>query len=427
MTYKGRMARLWLVAALTAGSAMAETKVTYWSFWNEPEPQAQVIKQLIADFEAANPGVSFDIAWNGRQNQTTVRNALNAGTNIDLMDADMDGLNGGLVGKGAALALDGLLASPGPDGGDDMASIFYPSLLQNAKINGMIGQVPYAFYTYQIFYNKDLLENAGVTEIPGTWSEFADAMQAVKDSGVNAIAVESDIAFYNINWFNYLLARIAGPDFLVRAVEDQSGETWKDPAVRKALELEIDLWERGLIPEESKGYQWPAAQDTLAFGETASELVGSWLPIELADKVDDGFRWGAMNFPMVEGGVGNVNDTIIYAVSFAVPQEAENADVAQAFIKFALSRSSQQLMATDSQIGVANSDVDWADVISDSREAVANASSLLSENLGLKVAYTDYSANIYEAMHNQVFLGQITIDEFVDGMVEQTRNYWANR
>ena len=422
-----RMGGLGLAACLMTAAAAAQTEVTYWSFWNEPEPQAKVLKALIDEYEAANPEVTFKVAWNGRQNQTTVRNALSAGTNIDLMDADMDGLNGGLVGQGASLPLDGLLASQSADGGSDMASTIYPSLLRNAQLGGSVGQIPYAFYTYQIFYNRDLLDAAGVGGLPRTWTEFVAAMEAVKATGVNAIAVESDIAFYNINWFNYLLARIAGTDFLLRAVEDRTGNTWRDPAVRQALELEAALWERGLIPEESRGYQWPAAQETLAFGETATELVGSWLPIELADKVDDGFRWGAMNFPMVEGGAGDINDTIIYAVSFAVPETAENADAAKDFVRFALSRSSQELMASESQIGVANAEVPWADVIADSRRAVADASSLLSENLGLKVAYTDYSANIYEPTHNRFFLGQITVDAFIDEMVDQTANYWKNR
>ncbi len=415
-----------LTASLMAGAAFAETEITYWSFWNEPEPQAQVIQALIDEYTEAHPDVTFNVVWNGRQNQTTVRNALASGTGIDLMDADMDGLNGGLVGQGAATALDALVAADSVDGGTVGESI-YPALLANAELNGSVGQIPYAFYTYQIFYNAAQLRDAGVTETPATWDAYVDAMKAVKDSGVNAIAVESDIAFYNINWFNYLLARIAGPDFLLKAAEDKTGETWRDPAVRKALELEAALWADGLIPEESKGYQWPAAQQTLAFGETATELVGSWLPIELAEQVDEGFEWGAMNFPMVDGGAGDVNDTIIYAVSFAIPDGADDAEAAQDFIKFALSKAAQKKMADDALIGVANASVEWADVISDSREAVANASSLLSENLGLKVAYADYSSNIYEAMHNKVFLGQITADEFVDGMVEQTKGYWQNR
>lgn len=416
-----------LVAALLSTAAAAETQITYWSFWNEPEPQAAVLKELIAEYEAQNPDVKFNIAWNGRQNQTTVRNALTGGTNIDLMDADMDGLNGGLVGGGAAVLLDGLLDGPALDGDGSFASTIYPGLLENAKVNGTIGQVPYAFYTYQLFYNKGMLAEAGISEAPGDWQGFVDAMKAVVAGGNNAIAVESDIAFYNINWFNYLLARIAGPDFLLKAVEDQTGESWRDPVVRQALEMERSLWDEGLIPAESRGYQWPAAQETLAFGETAVELVGSWLPIELADKVDDDFQWGAMNFPAVEGGKGDVNDTIIYAVSFAIPSKAENADVAQDFIRFALSEASQDKMAQQALIGVANMNVDWAPVIADSRKAVANANNLLTENLGLKVAYTDFSANIYEPLHNQVFVGLITIDEFIDQMVEQTANYWKNR
>lgn len=422
-----RISGLSLAASLLAGTSWADTELTYWSFWNEPEPQAQVLNALIDAYTAENPDVTFNVVWNGRQNQTTVRNALAAGTNIDLMDADMDGLNGGLAGQGGALALDGLLSSESPDGSGAFSGVFYPALLSNAEINGAVSQIPYAFYTYQIFYNAGMLREAGVTERPADWDAFVRALKAVADAGYNGIAVESDIAFYNINWFNYLLARIAGPDFVLRAAEDKTGETWRDPAVRRALELEAALWADGLIPEESRGYQWPAAQETLAFGETATELVGSWLPIELADKVDDGFEWAAMNFPAVDGGMGDVNDTIIYAVSFAVPKDAENAEAAQDFIKFALSRTSQQKMADDALIGVANASASWADVISDSRDAVANANALLSENLGLKVAYADYSANIYEAMHNQVFLGQISADEFIDGMVEQTKNYWANK
>ena len=425
MTGLKKLSLLLGLSILVSTTAWAETKITYWSFWNEPEPQAKVLQALIDEYEVANPDVEFQVAWNGRKNQTMVRNALAAGSQVDLMDADMDGLNGGLAGNDAAVALDGLLASK--DGDGVFSDIFYPSLLVNANVNGATSQIPYAFYTYQIFYNKDLLEDAGVSAVPVTWAEFMAAMTLVKDSGVNAIAVESDIAFYNINWYNYLLARIAGPDFLLRAVEDKTGQTWSDPAVRQALELEMALWDEGLIPPESKGYQWPAAQETLAYGETATELVGSWLPIELANQVEEGFRWGAMNFPMVEGGKGNINDTIIYAVSFAIPKGSENTDVASDFIKFALNKASQTKMADDALIGVANKSVGWADVIADSRRAVSNATSLLSENLGLKVKYADYSNNIYEATHNNVFLGQITIDEFVSQMVDKTANYWKTR
>ena len=200
---KFRCITLGIATSILASAAFAATEISYWSFWNEPEPQAKVLKELIAEYEAANPDVKFKVAWNGRQNQTTVRNALAGGAKIDLMDADMDGLNGGLAGQGAAIALDGLLASASPDGEGAFADIFYPSLLRNAEIDGSVRQIPYAFYTYQIFYNKELLANAGVTGIPATWKDFVAAMRAVKESGVNAIAVESDIAFYNINWFNY--------------------------------------------------------------------------------------------------------------------------------------------------------------------------------------------------------------------------------
>lgn len=44
--------------------------LTYWSMWNEDEPQGQVMKSAIADFEAANPNISVNVVWNGRDVRT---------------------------------------------------------------------------------------------------------------------------------------------------------------------------------------------------------------------------------------------------------------------------------------------------------------------------------------------------------------------
>ncbi|RVT83419.1 carbohydrate ABC transporter substrate-binding protein [Rhodobacteraceae bacterium CCMM004] len=416
-----------LVSLGAATAAIAETELVYWSFWNEGEPQANVIQSWMDDYSALNPDVSFKVFWNGRQNQTTVRNALAGGTQIDIMDADMDALSGGLAAEGLSVGWQSVLEGPSFDGGHSFAEDFHPGLLAQAEVDGWTGQIPYAFYTVQIFYNKAHFAEAGMETPPETWEGFVDVLRNVRDNGYNPLAVESDITFYNVHWFNYLIARIAGPDFLMRAAEDKTGETWRDPAVRQALDLERALWDEGLIPDESRGYQWPAAQTTLAYEESSAALVGSWLPIELADLVDDDFEWGAMKFPMVEGGRGNIDDVTAIGVSFVVLDGTEHRDAAQDFVRFTISEEQQKKMAEESRIGVANPRVSWVPELAASEQAIADANLILAENLGIKVAYPDYSSNIFEATHNRFFLGDMTADEFIEEMVTRTRQYWENK
>lgn len=416
------------LSALSFGAlAQDQVKLVYWSLWNEPEPGASVVKSLIADYESAHPGVTIEAVWNGRQNQTTVRNALASGTPIDIMDADMDGLKGGLAGAGELLPWTDELAGASPDGAGTFADLFYPTLIDMAANDGVSYQIPYMLYAYNILYNAKLFRDAGVTSAPEDWDDFVAALEKVKATGVNAIAIESDIAFYNVKWFNYLLERIAGPDFLLKAVEDKTGETWRDPAVRKALDMELDLWTRGLVPEESRGYQWPAAQQTVAFGETAAELVGSWLPVELADTVEDGFEWGAMRFPAVKGGLGDINHVEVNAFSFGVLKGTKHEAEARDFIKFVVSAPSQQRFADEAKIGVANKSVAWAPEVAAARQSLDEASLILPENHGIKALYPDYSTNVYEALHNQAFLGLITPEDYIEQMVSRTKEFWANR
>ena len=40
------------------------------------------------------------------------------------------------------------------------------------------------------FYNKDLFQQAGITETPGTWTEFMEACQKLKDAGINAVTCD---------------------------------------------------------------------------------------------------------------------------------------------------------------------------------------------------------------------------------------------
>lgn len=58
-----------------------------------------------------------------------------------------------------------------------------------------------------VLYNKDLLEQAGITELPKTWSEFYDDMAALKAAGINPFYMPSaGTDSYIFTWYVVLLS-----------------------------------------------------------------------------------------------------------------------------------------------------------------------------------------------------------------------------
>ncbi len=80
----------------TEEAAPAEStgdKLVYWSMWDAAEPQAQAIAQSIEAF-TAETGIEVDVQFKGRTGiREGLQPALDAGTNIDLFDEDIDRVN----------------------------------------------------------------------------------------------------------------------------------------------------------------------------------------------------------------------------------------------------------------------------------------------------------------------------------------------
>lgn len=413
---------------LTFGSVMAQdaVEIVYWSMWNENESQAQVIQGWIEGFEAENPNITISAVWNGRQNQTLARTALSGGTVIDLMDQDADPLAGGLVLEGLGYPLNEFLDTPALDEDVPIRDVFTPGTLEIFAVDGDIMLWPYVYNTVQFWYNKNIFAEVGIEE-PATWDEFLAVNDALLEAGYAPIAAESDIAFYQIDYLVHLVLRDKGVGFLLETIEDETGEMWRDPAYLTAAQRVRELWDRGHFPADTVGYLWPAGQQTLGFGESVMELVGSWLPIELADIVEDDFEWGAFNFPAVEGGEGSQGDLQVALLSFMILEGSEHPEEAFEFLRYTMTLENQQQMADAALVGVTRVGVEWAEAIQDGAEAAANADTVFGLSDGSVALYPEFVNNILYVNDRALFLGEMTPEEFVEAMATDAAEYWASR
>lgn len=291
-------------SASTGGSATGKQlsgKVVYWSMYNEGEPEAMAIQKAADMFMEDYPDCEVEIQWIGRSNQDITGPALEGGEQLDILDNFS-------YDKSTDRYLDitDMMNEPAL-GQEDMtvAESILPVLnLANAQGQEKAGLETDKYYGVQMFpwvvgffYNKDLFQQAGITETPETWTEFMEACQKLKDAGINAVTC--DDAYMTLIPNNYL-ARLVGSDTIAAMSASASDPAWQSEEVKQAFAA-METLSPFMSPQTATN-KYPAGQQEFALGEAAMYLNASWMPSEVADTAGEDFPWGFFAFPQVEDG-----------------------------------------------------------------------------------------------------------------------------
>ncbi len=170
-----------LLAGLVAGmlgaaSAAAQTTVTMWTFLdpNKTSPREVALKQIIAEFEAANPGIKIKVEpQDFAQMPPKFFLGHRTGNNPDIVWIDAKNL-GGLSQSGAGADLGALVADKWPQAERDD---FYVKAGWNAAMkDGKLLAMPLFHGASVIYYRKDLLKEAGIDPASlTTWDAIREA------------------------------------------------------------------------------------------------------------------------------------------------------------------------------------------------------------------------------------------------------------
>lgn len=397
--------------------------LTYWSMWNEDEPQGQVMKNAVADFEAANPNISVDIVWNGRDVRTLLVPALEAGESIDLVDNDTGFIAANFADY--ALSLDDLLEQPAVDfDGSVRDSIIEALLTQYPAEDGSIISVPYNPFAVMFLYNKDHFAEAGITDLPETWDEFLTVNQALVDAGYAPITTDID-AYIDII-MGYYAQRAVGCDALMTTMTDTTGEAWHDPAYLQMAQDIRGLWDAGFIAPGTEGNLYPAGQQMLALDEATMYLNGTWLPAEVQETAGPDFPWGAFNFPSVAGGVGAASDIMMGSQGVMVLNSSDHPEEAFALIKYMVSEKAQNAMVSEANVAAAHMNVEWPDALVEAGQAVQNSTSAFGWACDLGNA-GEVVSNVVLPTFTDLFVGELTPEEYIEKMVQDSATFWAGQ
>lgn len=120
---------------------------------------------------------------------------------------------------------------------------FFPVLLDYNRYDGHLCSLPFNNSTMVMFYNKDLMAQAGLDPEapPQTWDELVEQATAITNNVPGAVGVEVRDAAW---WLKGLILQNDG----AIVTEDPIGPAYQEAAGVEALEFWLSLIDQGLMP-----------------------------------------------------------------------------------------------------------------------------------------------------------------------------------
>jgi multiple sugar transport system substrate-binding protein len=215
----------------TGGAAAlpAECSNVALQFWNPfTGPDGPYMGQLVDQFNQANPNIQVQMTSQAEYyTQLGTAAASNTLPEVAVIHADQIATQ---VFRNVLRPMDDVTQQLGLSGDN-----FPEAVWQAGEVNGQRYAVPLDIHPMTMFYNADMLQQAGLSGPPTNSAEFAQAAQAMTANGNNGFMLTTGFPVRQI--FEMLLYQYGGESF----GDDGASATWNSEAGVKALTLMKEL------------------------------------------------------------------------------------------------------------------------------------------------------------------------------------------
>ncbi len=328
MTILKSLLGLGFAFALSTSTALAGELVIN-SDQSDPAPK-KAMEDLIMDFEAKNPDIK--VKWNNFDHEgykSAIRNFLTA---------DAPDVAAWYAGNRMAPFVKAGLFEPVDDvwesnGFNDQLK----SAAASMTIDGKKWGVPYTYYQWGIYYNKEAYKKAGA-EVPKNWAEFVANCEKFKAAGIDCLTTGTKALWPGAGIFDYMNLRVNGYEFHMDLANGKV--PWTDPRV-KATFAE---WAK-IVPYITANHaaiDWQDAAALLSQGKAANYVMGNFAVATFKDGGMTNDTLGFMVFPEITPGVPRAEEAP--TDTFHIPSGAKNKEDAKKFLAYLGSAEAQTKM-----------------------------------------------------------------------------------
>ncbi len=219
-------------------------------------PEVEIVDNSQSDESAFNNLIASDIASGDMANIFRIQGVANLSDYID---------NGLIKDVSSYLEED-----------EEWGSGFTEGALNYFKVPGHDGvyAIPMESGTISFYYNKELLDKAGIKKFPETWTELLDAVKKLNAVDVTPIAMGAQSTYMAGHLHDSIFYKWLGTD----AAKELGGRerNWTDEDVVQTLQFVKDLVEAGAFDPNAAGLTDEMALTQFREGEAAMILTGLW-------------------------------------------------------------------------------------------------------------------------------------------------------
>ena len=302
-------------------------------------------------------------------------------------------------------------------------SVLEPNLAAYYTINDMLYSMPFNSSTPLMYYNKDMFDAAGITEIPDSLEAIAQIGDKLLDSGAQEVM--------SLGIYGWFFEQFIGKQGLEYA-NNGNGRTEAATAVAfdengaaaNILNEWKNLYDLGYAPNVGKGgdaglADFSAGKSAITLGSTASLK-------QILQDVDGKFEVGTAYFPKVkstdEGGV-SIGGASLWALDNNDPKKLR---ATWEFVKFLISPESQAFWNAETGYFPVNVDAHDEDVFKENIEkypqfqtAIDQLHDSAPQYAGALLSVFSEARAIVESEIESMLNGNEAVDEAVDSMASQ--------
>ena len=302
-------------------------------------------------------------------------------------------------------------------------SVLEPNLAAYYTINDMLYSMPFNSSTPLMYYNKDMFDAAGITEIPDSLEAIAQIGDKLLDSGAQEVM--------SLGIYGWFFEQFIGKQGLEYA-NNGNGRTEAATAVAfdengaaaNILNEWKNLYDLGYAPNVGKGgdaglADFSAGKSAITLGSTASLK-------QILQDVDGKFEVGTAYFPKVkstdEGGV-SIGGASLWALDNNDPKKLR---ATWEFVKLLISPESQAFWNAETGYFPVNVDAHDEDVFKENIEkypqfetAIDQLHDSAPQYAGALLSVFSEARAIVESEIESMLNGNETVDEAVDSMASQ--------
>ena len=212
-------------------------------------------------------------------------------------------------------------------------------LLNNFAYNGNVYGIPFTGNAQGIVYNKKVFEEAGVTELPKTPTEFIEALQKIKDN-TDAIPLYTNFAagWTMGAWDAYIGGCATGdPDFMNYGMvhgENPFADNGDETGPFAVYNILYQAVSQELVEDDPTTTDWEGCKGMINNGEIGCMVLGSWAVVQMQEAGDNADDIGYMPFPITVDGKQYASAGPDYCYGINVHSDYDNQLASMIYVKW---------------------------------------------------------------------------------------------